>query len=214
MMIKRKSFVTVSDLISTLRSYVRAVSIPSNVELALQMKELNNKKDFKSALSLFNMYKQCEMNDLAINQALQACVDLRDFRRGSSIYKQLSSRSLKWRHIQTSLVQLVSEWLYSFWKKMREIWLFSTVWRCETCLTYIFISSTETTNTIPVHCYNHWYWFLFSHLEIQMIVCLIDVWIGFIWNDRNESWPSSPMNSSWQLFSMFVLLYQMIDQLD
>lgn len=121
MMIKRKSFVTVSDLISTLRSYVRAVSIPSNVELALQMKELNNKKDFKSALSLFNMYKQCEMNDLAINQALQACVDLRDFRRGSSIYKQLSSRSLKWRHIQTSLVQLVSEWLYSFWKKMREI---------------------------------------------------------------------------------------------
>ena len=60
------------------------------------------------------------MNDLAINQALRACVHLRDYQSGSLIYKQLSSRSLKCRHIQTSLVQLFSEWFSSFSKKKRE----------------------------------------------------------------------------------------------
>ena len=105
-MINRTSFITIRDLNLTLRSFVRTVSISSNVELGLQMKQLNDKKQFKSALSLFNKHNQREMNDLAINQALKSCLHLRDFQRGLSIYKQLSSPSLKCSHIQSSLVQL------------------------------------------------------------------------------------------------------------
>ena len=120
MMIKRKCFFIVDCLISSQRNFARSVSIESNVSLGIQMKKLNDKKQFKSALSLFNAQKQCEMSDLAINQALRACIYLRDFQHGSSIYEQLSPRSLKCHHIQTSLVQLYGELFSLFSKKMIE----------------------------------------------------------------------------------------------
>ena len=107
MMLKRISFSRFDHLINS----IRCNSIQTNVALGLRMKGLNEKKQFQNALSLFNAAKRNEVNDLAINQALQACIHLRDFQRGSFIYKQLSSRSLKCRHIQTSLVQLFSELL-------------------------------------------------------------------------------------------------------
>ena len=113
MMIKRISFYQVDCLISTVRKFSQCNSIQTNVALGLRMKELNEKKQFENALSLFNAGKQDEMRVVAIHQALQACIHLRDFQRGSLIYKQLSSRSLKSHHIQTSLVQLFGELLSS-----------------------------------------------------------------------------------------------------
>ena len=114
MMIKKISFSQFGRLIFTVKNFIRYNSIQTNAALGLRIKELNEKKQFENALSLFYTGKQDEMGDLAINQALQACVHLRNFQRGSIIYKQLSSRSLKCHHIQTSLVQLFSELLVVF----------------------------------------------------------------------------------------------------
>ena len=119
---ERKVFTAINttSIASTLKMLARSVSIQSNIELDLRMKEFNDKKQFKNALSLFNMQKQHEMSDFAINQALQACVHLRDFQRGSAIHRQLSSGSSKCPYIQTSLVQLYSEFVFFFSRKMRE----------------------------------------------------------------------------------------------
>ena len=82
-----------------------------NDDLGAQMKQLNDTKQFKQSLSLFGTRKRklSDMTDLSINQALKACIHLRDFRRGLAIHESLPPRSLKCRQIQMSLVQLYSE---------------------------------------------------------------------------------------------------------
>jgi hypothetical protein len=117
--IKRKSYCILNCLTSSIINCHRSVSTQSNIDLGLQMKQFNEKKQYKRTLSLLDANKQNEMSNFAINQALQACIHLRDFDRGWSIYEQLSSHSLNCRYIQTSLVQLHSKFLSTFSRKRR-----------------------------------------------------------------------------------------------
>ena len=109
-MLKNRNFLFfVRRLAVTLRPVHRSASIQSSDRLGAQMKELNDGKRFKESLSLFDSREPSKATDLSINQALKASIHSGDFQRGLAIHKALSSRSLKCRHIQMSLVQLYSE---------------------------------------------------------------------------------------------------------
>lgn len=103
---------------STIRTVDRLSVFPSNDHLGTQMKQLNDAKRFRESLTLFDSHKSSNTTDLSINQALKASIHLNDFQRGLSIHKQLSSRSLKCRHIQMSLVQLYSEFVHLVYRRL------------------------------------------------------------------------------------------------
>lgn len=83
------------------------------VDVGQEMKKLNDQKRFHKALQLFDQYKNA--NDiktsagLIITQALKACAQTRDLRRGSMIHQLVSSRVKDDSYILASLIHFYSK---------------------------------------------------------------------------------------------------------
>ncbi|CAF2070889.1 unnamed protein product [Rotaria magnacalcarata] len=87
----------------------RAMSIQCDANLNAQMKLLNDKKQFRKALELFDEYKDKNIGTLSrftILQALKSCAQIRDLQRGSTIHRFMSSDMKKNSYILTSLIHL------------------------------------------------------------------------------------------------------------
>jgi hypothetical protein len=98
-------------LASTIIIVKRPVIIKSDVDLVTQMKLLNDQKQFKKALELFDQHKDNKIgtcSDLMINQVLKACANIGDLQRGLNIHHMISSRTKKNPYILTSLIHLYS----------------------------------------------------------------------------------------------------------
>ncbi|CAF1398340.1 unnamed protein product [Adineta ricciae] len=68
---------------------------PRNIDPGQQMKVLNDKKQFKQTIELFERKKKKNKDQLSsfiIDQALKACVQVRDFRRGQDIHQLVQHR--------------------------------------------------------------------------------------------------------------------------
>ena len=86
--------------------------VRSKVNFEVQLKALNDGKQFKKTLQLFDELEQKDssiISNRVITQALKACSQLRDRQRGSIIHHQLSSSMLDDCHILSSLIHLYSE---------------------------------------------------------------------------------------------------------
>ena len=79
------------------------------VDIGIQMKQMNDAKQFHKAMSLFNRYVQKQPTSLIISQALKACIHLKDFDRGKTIHQQLSPPLLSNPFVRTNLIQLYSK---------------------------------------------------------------------------------------------------------
>jgi hypothetical protein len=90
----------------------RSVIIQSNFDLGSQMKLLNDNKQFKKALELFDKHKKNNIetfSSLIITQALKACTHLQDLQYGSTIHRLISSRVKNDLYISASLIHLYSK---------------------------------------------------------------------------------------------------------
>jgi len=90
----------------------RSVIIQSDLDLGMKMKSLNDNKQFKKALELFDKHKKNNtetFSSLIITQALKACASLRDLRRGSTIHRLISSHIKDDFYISASLIHLYSK---------------------------------------------------------------------------------------------------------
>ena len=90
----------------------RSVNIQSNFDLGKEMKLLNDNKQFKKALELFDKQKKNNIetfSSLTITQALKACAQLEDLQRGSTIHHLISSRIKDDSYILASLIHLYSK---------------------------------------------------------------------------------------------------------
>jgi hypothetical protein len=88
------------------------MSMRPDTALGAQMKLLNEKKQFKKALELFEKYQNKSIETLSsftITQALKACAQMRDLERGLTIHRLISSRIKNDSYILTSLVHLYSK---------------------------------------------------------------------------------------------------------
>jgi len=78
-----------------------------------QMKQLNNVKQFRKVINLFDSYIQNDIpTDVIINQTLKACLELKDFQRGIEIHRNLSAQSLNNSSIQYYLIHLYSKFFF------------------------------------------------------------------------------------------------------
>ncbi|UJR15099.1 hypothetical protein I4U23_002066 [Adineta vaga] len=83
-------------------------SIQSKIDLGYQMKLLNEKKQFKQSIDLFEHSKDQNVKQLSsfiICQALKACGQLGDLQRGSNIHRFISSSSSIDHVVLTALIQ-------------------------------------------------------------------------------------------------------------
>lgn len=83
----------------------------SSVNLGKQMKILNDKKQFEKTLILFDSYKEKNFEQdsgLIFTQALKACTQIGDLKRGLNIYHQISPSIKNDNYILTSLIHLYS----------------------------------------------------------------------------------------------------------
>ncbi|CAF1222236.1 unnamed protein product [Adineta steineri] len=91
-------------------SVKRSVTIQSNSHLSTQMKLLNDNKQFKKALVLFDKHTKNNADIFSssiITQALKACTHLRDLERGKTIHGHLiSTRTKNDLYTTTSLIHL------------------------------------------------------------------------------------------------------------
>lgn len=78
-----------------------------------EMKMLNDQKQFEKALRLLDQHKDnnnIEMcSSLTITQALKACAQIEDLRRGSMLHQLVLSRVKDDSYILASLINLYSE---------------------------------------------------------------------------------------------------------
>ncbi len=87
-------------------------TIQSNISLGHQMQLFNKQKQFQKSLSLFDKYKEKniqQLSILSITQALKACAEIRDFQRGLNIHKFISSRINNDSYILSSLIHFYSK---------------------------------------------------------------------------------------------------------
>ena len=61
------------------------------VDLGGQMQRLNNNRQFKQSIALFDAHTEKQPNAFAVNQALKACIQLDDINRGIQIHHNLPS---------------------------------------------------------------------------------------------------------------------------
>jgi hypothetical protein len=90
----------------------RSMIIPSDFELGNKMKLLNDNKQFKKTLELFNKHKEKNIetcSSLIITQALKACAQTDDLQRGSTIHNLISSRIKDDPYLLVSLIHLYSK---------------------------------------------------------------------------------------------------------
>jgi hypothetical protein len=75
-----------------------------------QLKQLNEGKQYRKAIDLFNGHARDRMpTNATIVQALKACVEVGDLRRGKEIHRSLSPESMKDPFICMSLIRLYSK---------------------------------------------------------------------------------------------------------
>ena len=88
--------------------------LSTSVDFGAQMKALNDAGQFRKTIALFEVQvkQQQRPTTLAVNQALKACIELGDARRGAEIHRSLSTSLANNSFIQTSLIRLYSKWLY------------------------------------------------------------------------------------------------------
>ena len=95
----------------------RSGIIQTKVDLGLKLKLLNEKKQYREVLDLFDKYKDrniLKFSSLAITQALKACTYLGELQRGSTIHQLLLSRLDSDVYIQVSLIHLYSKFKKRF----------------------------------------------------------------------------------------------------
>ncbi|CAF3916300.1 unnamed protein product [Rotaria sp. Silwood1] len=83
------------------------MTISSVTDLGSQMKLFNDRKEFTKALELFDKYKETNnpiFSSFMITQALKASANIRDFERGSTIHRLISSRIKDDPYILASLI--------------------------------------------------------------------------------------------------------------
>jgi hypothetical protein len=89
----------------------RPVTMQSNLDLGNQMKLLNDKRQFKKTLELFNKHEEKNIekcSSLIITQALKACAQIGDLQRGETIHHLILSRLKNDFYILASLIHLYS----------------------------------------------------------------------------------------------------------
>ncbi len=105
-----KLTIVVRQTRSNLVNVIRTATNSTQMNIEVQMKTLNDRKDFAKAISLFDKYKHQHMpTDRAVVQALKACAQLRDVKYGMNIHKNLSNHSLNDSYIQSTLIYFYSK---------------------------------------------------------------------------------------------------------
>jgi hypothetical protein len=90
----------------------RSAIVQSKFNLGIEMKLLNDNKQFKKALELFDKHKKNKVetfSSLIITQTLKASAHLGDLQRGQAIHHLISSRIKDDSHILASLINLYSK---------------------------------------------------------------------------------------------------------
>jgi hypothetical protein len=91
----------------------RLVNTRSAVHLGNEMKMLNDKKQFRQALHLFDTCRERDpeimLSSMIITQALKACTHTRDLDRGVNIHRLVAARSREDTYILASLIHLYSK---------------------------------------------------------------------------------------------------------
>ena len=84
---------------------------PRTIDPGQQMKILNDKKQFKQTIELFEREAKKNKEQLTsfiIDQALKACIQMRDFRRGQDIHQLVQHRSSADSSLLKSLIYFYS----------------------------------------------------------------------------------------------------------
>ncbi|CAF1339290.1 unnamed protein product [Rotaria magnacalcarata] len=90
----------------------RSIIIKSKFELGIQMKQMNDNKQYEKTLKLFDQHKNTNIDmfsSLTITQILKACAHLGDLQRGLMIYSLISSRMEDDSYISASSIHLFME---------------------------------------------------------------------------------------------------------
>ena len=83
------------------------------IHVSNQIKQLNNVKQFRKVINLFDSYIQHDIpTDIIIYQTLKACIELKDFKRGKEIHRNLSAQSMNNSFIQYNLIHLYSKFFF------------------------------------------------------------------------------------------------------
>ena len=88
-----------------------SVMIKNKFDLGVEMKRLNDRKQFTKTLELFDKHKNNNIqtfSSLTITQILKACANVQDIGRGSTIHHHISSRVKDDLYILASLIHLYS----------------------------------------------------------------------------------------------------------
>lgn len=117
-----------------LRNASRTAPVATNLDVAIEMKRLNETEQYSRALDLFDEVQRREMpRDRAVIQALTACTRTRDLNRGISIHKKLSNRSAKNNYIEATLIHFYSQFNLSFLCPSLMCAISSAMRRCDQC---------------------------------------------------------------------------------
>ncbi|CAF4518995.1 unnamed protein product, partial [Rotaria socialis] len=90
----------------------RSIIIKSKFDLGIQMKQMNDNKQYEKTLKLFDQHKNTNIDmfsSLTITQILKACAHLGDLQRGLMIYSLISSRMKDDSYISASSIHLFME---------------------------------------------------------------------------------------------------------
>lgn len=99
--------------VRSLKIFIKYSSnIPYKFDLGNQMKSLNDKKQFRNAIEVFDKHMKSNSKaypSLVITQALKACANIKDYQRGLQIHQLIASRVEQDIHILTSLIHFYSK---------------------------------------------------------------------------------------------------------
>ena len=113
----------------------RPISIQPKFDLGMKMKSLNDKKQFKETIQLFDQYKRDHIKDsssLVITQALKACSQLKNLQYGLNIHQNISSRLKDDVYILASLIHLYSK----FYKEFSCIFTYFVYLKCNVMILF------------------------------------------------------------------------------
>ena len=89
---------------------IRTIVSSPQLNIELEMRRLNQTKQFTKTLDLFDKYQHHgTLTDRVIVQALKACTQLGFLERGQNIHKKLSSQLKNGIYVQTSLIHFYSK---------------------------------------------------------------------------------------------------------
>jgi len=128
----------------------RSVLIQSDFDLANQMKSLNDNKQYKKALDLFDKHKKNELETFSsfiITQALKACAHIGDLQRGATIHHLISSRIKDDMYILASLIYLYSKFQPEFFV----LFCFSSTVQSGDVTRAQSLFDTTTKKTLPMY---------------------------------------------------------------